>query len=109
MKALEIVNVLERFDFRCALTDSSDIHIEHWIPVSKGGETNVRNCYPLDDVLNMRKGNQNPFEFFERTDIVSTYEKQRFDDLVFWLAFINHMTVDEFRIYTDMKYEEGNI
>ena len=108
MKPLEIMNVLERFDFRCALTDSSEIHIEHWIPVSKGGETSIRNCYPLDVKLNLMKGNRNPFEFFGRPDIVSRFEKQRFDDLVFWLAFINNMTVEEFRAYTSKKYNKGD-
>lgn len=108
MKPLEVMNVLERFDFHCALTDSHEIHIEHWIPVSKGGETSIRNCYPLDTELNLKKGNRNPFVFFEREDIVDKFEKERFDSLVFWLAVINNMSVDEFRKHTFTMYDKGN-
>lgn len=108
MKPLEMYFVLKRFDFRCSLTDSTEYHIEHWIPVSKGGETSIRNCYPLDAELNLKKSNRNPIEFFEQADIIGRYEKSRFDDLVFWLAVINDMTVEEFRDYTNDSYERGS-
>lgn len=105
---MEIMSVLERFNFRCALTDSEDYHIEHWIARSHGGQTVAENCYPLDKELNLKKGSQNPFVFFEREDIRSRFDKGRFDELVFWLAFMNDMTVQEFRDYTFRIYESGS-
>lgn len=107
MKPLEMIAVLERFNFRCALTDTKNYHIEHWIAQSIGGKTDVRNCYPLNAELNLKKGKQNPFVYFEREEIRSRFEKERFDELVFWLAINNDMTVQEFRVYTFKMYEKG--
>lgn len=108
MKPLQIISVLERFNFRCSLTDSEDYHIEHWLPQAKGGETSIENVYPLVADLNLKKGAQNPFIFFEREDIRSRFEKERFDELVFWLALNNDMTVEEFREFTFWAYENEN-
>lgn len=102
----ELIASYERFNFRCALTDSEDVHYEHWIPQSIGGESSIRNCYPLDATLNIRKGAANPFEFFRRKDIHAKIDRERFDELVFWLAIVNDMTVQEFEDYTNQKYEE---
>lgn len=108
MNAIQIISVMERFEFKCALTESKDYHIEHWLPQVRGGETSVENCYPLDATLNLRKGKQNPFEFFEREDIRQHYDVERFNRLVFWLAFNNDMTVVEFRSFTLWAYENEN-
>lgn len=108
MKPLEIYEILNRFNFRCALTDSEDYHVDHFLPQAVGGETDIRNCYPLDAELNLKKGKKNPFEFFEREDIRSRFEKERFDELVLWLAIMNDMTPEEFRNYTFEEYERGN-
>lgn len=102
----ELISSYERFNFRCALTDSTSPHYEHWIPQSIGGESSIRNCYPLDGTLNERKGDANPFEFFRRKDISEQIDRERFDELVFWLAIVNDMTVEEFEEYTNRKYEE---
>jgi ATP-dependent DNA ligase len=108
MKPLQMIEVLKRFNFRCALTDSEDYHIEHWLPQAKGGQTAVENCYPLDAELNLKKGKQNPFVFFEREDIRCRFGKERFDELVFWLAINNDLTVEEFRDFTFWAYEHNN-
>ncbi len=97
MKPIQMIEVLKRFNFRCALTDSENYHIEHWLPQVKGGKTTVENCNPLDAELNLKKGKQNPFVFFEREDIRCRFEKERFEELVFWLAINNDLSVEEFR------------
>lgn len=102
----ELIASYERFNFRCALTDSTSPQYEHWIPKSIGGESSIRNCYPLDATLNIRKGTANPFEFFRRKDIQAKIDPERFEELVFWLAIVNDMTVQEFEEYTYRKYEE---
>ncbi|WP_427036557.1 hypothetical protein [Cytobacillus pseudoceanisediminis] len=106
MKPQEMFSVLERFKFRCSLTDSNEYHIEHWIPQKHGGKTTIQNVYPLDAELNLKKGTENPFVFFEREDIRSRFEKERFDELVFWLAFNNDMTVEEFRDFTFRAFKK---
>ena len=109
MNADEMLEVMIRFDFKCALTDSTDVHIDHWFPKKYGGLITVDNAYPLDATLNERKSAGNPFEFFERDDIRKLYPKDRFDDLVFWLALNNNMTVDEFRDYTNNLYNASQL
>jgi len=108
LKPLEIYEVLKRFDFRCSLTDSEEYHIDHWLPQAKGGETSIQNCYPLNAELNLKKGAKNPFVFFESEEIRSRFDKERFDELVFWLAINNDMSVQEFREYTFWAYEHSN-
>lgn len=103
----QMIEVMDRFNFRCALTDSTDYHIDHFIPQSKGGITDVRNCYPLNAEINLKKGNRNPFLFFESSEIATKFERERFEELVFWLALLNDMTVQEFREYTFEVYEKG--
>lgn len=105
MNAEEMIEVMIRFDFKCALTDSTEVHIDHWFPKKYGGMITVGNSYPLDATLNERKSAQNPFEFFERDDIRKLYPKERFDDLVFWLSVNNNMTIEEFRDYTNKLYD----
>lgn len=106
MRPQQIIEVLRRFNFRCALTDSTDYHIEHFLPQSKGGETEVTNVYPLDATLNVKKGKQNPFIFFEREDIRSQLIEGRFEELVLWFAILNDMSIEEFRKYTFEQYEK---
>lgn len=108
MKPLQMYEVLKRFNFRCALTDSTDYHIEHFLPQAKGGKTEVRNCYPLDAELNLMKNKANPFIFFEREDIRCRFEKERFDELVLWLAINNDLSVEEFREFTFWAYEHND-
>lgn len=108
MKPLELIEVLKRFNFRCSLTGSEDYHIEHFLPRSKGGETDVRNCYPLDATLNLKKGEQNPFVFFESEEIRSQIDKEKFNELVLWLAINNEMTPEEFREFTFWAYDNQN-
>jgi hypothetical protein len=105
LKPLEMYEVLKRFDFRCSLTGSENYHIEHWLPRAKGGETDVRNVYPLDADLNLKKGKQNPFLFFEREDIRQQIDQDKYNELVLWLAIVNDMSVEEFRRYTFEQYE----
>lgn len=108
INSLQMLEVLDRFEFRCALTGSTGFHVDHWFPQKFGGLSNISNCYPLDATLNLRKNASNPFVFFEREDIRPLFPKEKFDDLVFWLAVNNDMTIEEFRDYTNKVYETGD-
>ena len=106
---MEMIEILKRFDFRCALTDSDEYHIDHFFPQALGGDSSIRNMYPLDATLNMRKGTQNPFEFFARDDVKDDSLAERFEDVVLWLALLNGMTVDEFREYTYERFSNVSV
>lgn len=90
-------SVLERFDYKCAISDSTDIHMDHFILVSTGyGDTVLGNMIPLDATLNLSKSASNPFEWIKtRNDI----DRKRFEDVVFYLAEMNGLTTDEFEAH----------
>lgn len=90
-------SVLERFDHKCAISGSSDIHMDHFIPISTGyGDTTIGNMIPLDATLNLSKSASNPFEWIKtRNDI----DPKRFEDVVFYLAEINGFTPEEFEAH----------
>lgn len=90
-------SVLKRFDYKCAISGSSDIHMDHFIPISTGyGDTTIGNMIPLDATLNLSKSASNPFEWIKtRNDI----DLKRFEDVVFYLAEMNGLTTDEFEAH----------
>lgn len=90
-------SVLERFEYKCAISGSSDIHMDHFIPISTGyGDTTIGNMIPLDAKLNLSKSASNPFEWIKtRSDI----DRKRFEDVVFYLAEMNGLTTDEFEAH----------
>lgn len=57
-------NVLKRDNFTCCLCgatskDGAKLHVDHIIPVSKGGKTNMSNLQTLCERCNMGKSNKN--------------------------------------------------
>lgn len=61
LTAEEWIAIKSRFDFKCALSNSEDITLEHFIPSSIGhGGTTIYNCYPLGASLNYSKNSKNP-------------------------------------------------
>jgi len=89
--------VLSRFEGKCALTESTDIHMDHFIPVSTGhGHTTLGNMIPLDASLNLAKHASNPFEWIkERNDIAL----EKFEDVVLYLAELNGFSREEYEAH----------
>lgn len=90
--------LLNQFNNKCPLTSSSDIHLDHFIPVAWGhGGHYIGNIIPLESTLNQSKSDKNPFEWIKlREDI----DKNKFNDLITHLAKLNNMDVEEFIEYT---------
>jgi hypothetical protein len=92
------LNICSLFDGKCALTESTDITLDHFIPIYTGhGGTIIGNCYPLDGVTNFSKNKQNPFEWIKKPDV--NIDKDKWDLLINMLASQNNLTVQEFTQY----------
>ncbi|KEK22513.1 hypothetical protein [Bacillus gaemokensis] len=101
-----VEKVLTHFRNRCVLTDSTDFHWDHVIPISIGhGGTVYGNMIPLRGDLNESKGDKNIFDWFKtnRQRFELSYEK--FNFLIEWLAFVNGKTVQEYRDYVYWCHE----
>lgn len=95
-------NVKNYFDNRCPLTHRSDnLHMEHFVPLSKGGSHSRGNVIPLNGTLNTSKHDRNPFEWILDQPIEI---QERFQDVVEYLAAYNHMSIEEYRDYVDLIY-----
>lgn len=95
----EQVEATEQYFDGCALTQSTESNqLEHFIPLSIGhGGTTAGNCYPMTSTLNYSKNARNPFEWFEECKDIYELDRNRFDNLVEYLAIQNGMTVEEYR------------
>jgi hypothetical protein len=83
------------FEYTCALSDSKEVALEHFIPVSWGhGGTTIDNCYPLCSYLNSSKAGHNPFEWIETQPNI---DRDKWNDLIFYLATHNGLTVEQYR------------
>lgn len=90
---------LRHFDYKCPLTDDTNIHLEHFIPVSLLHSGTVKgNCYPISASLNCSKSNSNPFLWIlnQPKDI----QEKFYNELVPYLANLNNMSVAEFKAFT---------
>jgi hypothetical protein len=85
----------------CVLTgDSTEIHWDHVIPISIGHVgTTYGNMVPLRADLNLSKNDSNIFEWFEANRQRFELSQEHFDNLIYWLASANAMTVEEYRDY----------
>nr|BDD45048.1 hypothetical protein 36 [Bacillaceae bacterium] len=93
------VSIVERFDGHCALTDSKNFTVDHWIPVAWGhGGLTISNVYPLDAELNKSKSDKNPFTWYEENR--DQIDEDRWNELVFYIAIQNDLTVEELRDFT---------
>lgn len=96
----DIDAILLRFRGMCALSDSADVALDHFIPISSGfGGTTVKNLIPLDKSLNASKSDNNPFEWFEENKERLNLDETRFMSAVYYLAEMNDMSYDEFKAY----------
>lgn len=96
----EYDKILNRFNYKCAYSESEDITIEHFIPTNIGhGGTVVGNVYPCDKWINQSKQDFNPFEWIQKEEIRKKVNIDKFNELVKYLAEENGMTVIEFKDY----------
>jgi len=97
LTSVEWQSILADFDGKCALTNSTHIHMEHFIPISSGcGGTYVGNVYLMDGNLNLSKSGKNPFEWIRQPRIKLLIDIEKWNSLVAYLAAKNEMSVDTF-------------
>lgn len=94
-------SILEEFNHTCALTgESSNITVEHFIPLSTGhGGHVVGNVYPMALRLNLSKSVYNPFEWVKREDVLQEINIEMWNILINSLAKKNGLSIDEFKAY----------
>lgn len=92
--------ILAKFSYGCALTEESDYHWDHVIPLATGHSGTIfENMIPLRSDLNFSKNNRNIFDWFADNRERFGLEQYKFDDLIEYLAGINDMTVEEYEEY----------
>lgn len=98
LKADDWERILETFDYKCPLTGSENITMDHFIPLNTGhGGTFVGNIYPLNPFLNNSKSARNPYVWIEYAvrELGASYEGFRKVERI--LAIQQGITVDELR------------
>lgn len=66
----DINNLLLKFENKCFycfcdIKRGNNLHLDHKIPLCRGGEHNINNIVPSCKTCNLRKGRKNPEEFIE--------------------------------------------
>ena len=92
----DIKNILKTFGNKCSITNSTDIDLDHFIPISWGhGGSYVGNVIPLDFKMNRSKTNKNPFEWVKgiKIDLI------KWNMLIEYLSKENGLTTGEFEKY----------
>lgn len=107
-KASDKKEVVQHFKGACCLTGVvGDIHMDHVLPLSKGGGTVVGNMVPLNSKLNRSKSDSNLFEWFSRYEKELGLSRVKFNELVSYLAKENGITEKEYEAFYNDKYTEG--
>lgn len=102
------IKILNDFNGSCCLTGrGEDIHMDHVLPLSKGGGTVVGNIIPLAGELNLSKNDRNLFEWFENNKERLNLNRDKFNKLIEYLAKQNNLTIEEYVDFYNKKYEEG--
>jgi 5-methylcytosine-specific restriction endonuclease McrA len=101
----QVTHMLEHFG-GCALTGSVDLHLDHVIPLAAGrGGTVVENMIPLRSDLNISKNSRNIFEWFNKFKDAHGLKRDKFDELIEYLANLNGMTTEDYRDYVYWCHE----
>lgn len=100
-----ISEMLAEFKRECPITGSQEIHLDHFIPISKGGETSDRNLIPLKRELNASKHNHNPFEWAKKK--LKGIELVNFNNIVEYLAMKNNMSVEKYKQFVNEHFKES--
>jgi len=100
--------ILKDFNDSCCLSgESEDIHMDHVLPLCKGGGTVVGNIVPLSGKLNLSKNDRNLFVWFEDNKGRLNLSRLKFNELIKYLAEQNELTVEEYAVLYNKKYAEG--
>lgn len=97
-------SLLSEFDGSCCLTGSKDIHMDHVIPLNRGGGTVVGNIIPLNSKLNRSKSDRNLFEWFDIYKNEYNLSESRFNALIEFLANQNKMSIERYVDYYNETY-----
>lgn len=90
----------------CALTGESDFHFDHVIPLATGhGGTTKGNMIPLRSDLNVSKSNNNIFEWFEANRQRFELSREKFNQLIEYLAAANAVSVEDYKDYVYWCHE----
>lgn len=76
---------LDFFGYRCAYTGeplTPDYHIDHVVPVSKGGTNNINNIVPANPTPNIQKRDRDWVEWFKSSPYFS---EERYRKIIEWL------------------------
>lgn len=102
----QVTEILEKFNNKCALTDSTDVSLDHFIPIASGfGAHASYNIIPLDKKLNTSKNDFNPFEWFAKNKKRFSLEQSRFDSVIEYLSEVNGMSVEDYTDYVNGCFE----
>lgn len=64
--------VMSKFNYSCFKCGSKDnLHIDHHIPLSKGGRLTFTNAVILCAVCNVKKSNKDPQEFYSQKELIA--------------------------------------
>lgn len=101
-------STVKHFNYSCALSgDKEKITMDHFIPISSGkGGTYDGNVYPITSKLNNSKNNRNPFEWFKEYGVLHGIRKEKWEQLVEYLASKHDMTNCEFEDYVNSLFEK---
>jgi hypothetical protein len=92
------LEILQRFDGKCAISDSKDIVVEHVIPLAWGHMgTHINNCVPMDASLNSSKMTKNIFAWVKEPEVQERVDMNKFEELIEYLAVMNDLTTQEYR------------
>lgn len=95
LKHKEWTSIQARFGGTCAFTESTNVSLEHPIPLCWGRMGNeVGNVIPMDKSLNMSKGKKNLFDWYEENE--HRLDSTKVDNVIYYLAEANRLTVDEY-------------
>jgi 5-methylcytosine-specific restriction endonuclease McrA len=106
----DFVRTLSTFEYKCAITGSEEVTVDHVIPLSLGvGGTIKGNIIPLRLDLNSSKYNKNIFEWFEECSEKFNLDKNNFDKTIHFLANESNMTASEYRDFIYETFERYHL
>ena len=98
----ELIKAIEFFDGKCAYTGKpleEHFHIDHVVPVSKGGTNYIWNIVPANGSPNISKSDNDMEEWYRQQ---SYFSEERLQRIYEWIDFQKSIKGEKY-------YESGNI
>jgi hypothetical protein len=93
------------YGWKCAVSDSSSVALDHFIPVALGhGGTYRENLIPLDKRLNTKKKHYHPSRLIEYGAT-----KKRYNQVITNLARLNGLTSSEYKSFVDWCFANPRV